>query len=298
MPLIFTHTSWVPAALCTLLLYFYEGQQSRSSLAQRHEKERERQGKRGGREGGREWARSQLWRTFSYIQGNNTIWPAGLQHEGVMVICHSVVYAYTSRLTACSSKSPPRLYFPDTTALLCNVKSPRSHVGIRSDSQVNVRWFKANTNTDQICKITWQNQWKLMKETKGKPFLKKKKKKAFDLCVLLINVTTRSEEMRNHFSLFDWEVKCRKEIYFVPAADWAKGEEKIGWAVMLKDKEEKLKQADTKESFVFITHRETFKTVSPPGTVLVKSTKSHEACQFSASPPSIFPPSFQVSHNS
>lgn len=171
MPLIFTHTSWVPAALCTLLLYFYEGQQSRSSLAQRHEKERERQGKRGGREGGREWARSQLWRTFSYIQGNNTIWPAGLQHEGVMVICHSVVYAYTSRLTACSSKSPPRLYFPDTTALLCNVKSPRSHVGIRSDSQVNVRWFKANTNTDQICKITWQNQWKLMKETKGKKLL-------------------------------------------------------------------------------------------------------------------------------
>lgn len=54
MPLIFTHTSWVPAALCTLLLYFYEGQQSRSSLAQRHEKERERQGKRGGREGRRE----------------------------------------------------------------------------------------------------------------------------------------------------------------------------------------------------------------------------------------------------
>lgn len=126
----------------------------------------------GRREGRREWARSQLWRTFSYIQENNTIWPAGLQHEGVMVICHSVVYAYTSRLTACSSKSPPRLYFPDTTALLCNVKSPRSHVGIRSDSQVNVRWFKANTNTDQICKITWQNQWKLMKETKGKPLKK------------------------------------------------------------------------------------------------------------------------------
>lgn len=164
----FSHTHHgyqLRSALC----YCISMKASRSSLAQRqlhHEKERERQGERGGREG----ARSPLWRTFSYIQGNNTFWPAGLQHGGVMVIFHSVVYAYTSTLTAGSSKSPPRLYFPDTTALLCNVKSPRSHVGIRSVSQVNVRWFKGSTNTDQICKIRWQNEWKLVKETKKSLF--------------------------------------------------------------------------------------------------------------------------------